>query len=116
MPGSEVADSLKRSLRSLAIATVVLYLVLSGLTAYVYIDASNKRDALDKVAKSTNIALCALKNDLQTRVISSQEFLLDHPKGIPGISAATLRQSITNQKATIKALSGLRCDDPNAAP
>lgn len=57
----------------------------------------------------SNDALCALRGDLQRRVVTSREFLVEHPDGIPGISAKTIRDGIDNQKRTIVALSGLSC-------
>jgi hypothetical protein len=60
-------------------------------------------------ADATTRAICALRQDLERRVDSSQTILTDHPKGIAGIPAATIRKGISDQKRTIKALSGLDC-------
>jgi len=64
---------------------------------------------LYQVAHNNNETLCALRNDLQIRHDAAVQFLDDHPKGIPGISADALRVSIRNQDATLDSLSGLDC-------
>ncbi len=60
-------------------------------------------------ARVTTSALCALRADLQVRVDSSRAFLVDHPRGIPGISAKAIRDGIRNQQRTIVALAGISC-------
>jgi hypothetical protein len=54
-------------------------------------------------------ALCTFRGDLQTRVTSGLNFLVDHPKGIAGISAQTLQSSIANEQRTLTALHSLIC-------
>lgn len=49
-------------------------------------------------------ALCAFKDDLERRVKATEEFLREHPGGIPGVPIATLLESLANQKLTIKTL------------
>lgn len=61
------------------------------------------------LATATNGALCALRIDLETRVATTEKFLHDHPGGFAGIPAATIRNSLTGQQHTIRALSGLTC-------
>jgi hypothetical protein len=68
--------------------------------------------ALNRVNDLTNRvtgSLCALRHDLEERVSNGEAFLREHPRGIPGIPAATLKQSIGGQVRTIRALSDLRC-------
>lgn len=96
-PDSIVAP-IKRTLRGLVIATVVLAVVLLGSVVWVYVNANVTGDAL-----------CALRGDLERRVETSKDFLVEHPKGIPGISAQTIKQGLANQQRTITALSGLNC-------
>jgi hypothetical protein len=55
-------------------------------------------------------ALCALRHDLERRVGDGEAFLASHPRGIPGIPAKTLRQSIDGQRRTIRALRVVQCD------
>jgi hypothetical protein len=57
----------------------------------------------------TTAALCALRSDLERRIASSQAFLREHPDGIPGIPARTIRDGIKNQERTIRALSRIDC-------
>jgi hypothetical protein len=54
--------------------------------------------------------LCALKQDLIVRVESSRDFLVEHPKGIPGIPASVIRNGIKNQEATLRSLAHLHCN------
>jgi hypothetical protein len=93
-----VIRQIKRTLYMLVAATVVLYVVLGVLVVLTY---SNSSD--------TNHALCALRGDLEKRVESSRTFLIEHPEGIPGIPAQTIRQGLVNQQHTIQALSSLSC-------
>jgi hypothetical protein len=78
-------------------AIAALFVCLFGVTVF-YTIATNNRDAL-----------CALKADIQRRHDAGVMFLEDHPNGIPGIPAAALKQSITNQKASLHALRDLDC-------
>lgn len=57
----------------------------------------------------TNDALCTFRADVQQRVDNTEGFLIEHPQGIPGVPAATLRQSLVGQRRTVTALSGLPC-------
>lgn len=62
--------------------------------------------------QSDTLALCDLRHDLQERVVSGKAFLKTHPRGIPGIPAATLQQSVDNAQRTLNALVPLRCSKP----
>lgn len=105
--GHDIAADIKRSLRYLTRATVGLALVLIAVSGYGLYALKAQND------RNTG-ALCALRQDLERRVASSQEFLAQNPHGIPGITAASLQQSISGQQRSIVALSGLHC--PPAAP
>lgn len=59
--------------------------------------------------QSTVAALCTFRHDLELRAIASQNFLVTHPNGIPGISAATIEASVTMEKRTIRSLQLLPC-------
>lgn len=56
------------------------------------------------------IALCVLRVDLDKRIKESQNFLMEHPRGIPGITALVIRQSLTNSIITRRALQILDCN------
>lgn len=45
-------------------------------------------------------AICALVHDYETRILSGQTFLSDHPNGIPGIPGALIKNDITNELRT----------------
>lgn len=91
-------DEIKRSLNRLAVATVVLFLLVCGVAVYAYSEASKNKDAL-----------CTLRADLEKRVETSKDFLIENPEGIPGITAKAIRDGIKNQERTVAALSGLSC-------
>jgi hypothetical protein len=86
-----VADELRRTLKRLVVATVVIYVVLLAVTGTTY------------------AALCALDHDLQNRVSDSQQFLKEHPRGIAGIPASAIRVSMNSQEDTIHTLDILHC-------
>lgn len=92
------AEEIRRTLRWLVIATVVLYFAMLGVAFYVY-----------SSGKSNTHALCAIRHDAQIRVAESQKFLDSHPNGFLGISAAQIQQSITDSMQTVNALNGLNC-------
>lgn len=54
-------------------------------------------------------ALCALREDLQTRVTTARTILSLHPGGVAGISAATVNATVANEQHTITALSSINC-------
>ncbi len=72
---------------------------------------SNQDDRLRRLTIQNRAALCGLRADLHQRVERSEEFLREHPDGLPKleISAASIRESVRNQRRTIKALGELNC-------
>lgn len=68
-------------------------------------------------------AVCTLKLDYNNRIAdqgrsirSAQEFLTEHPSGIPGIPVSTLRVSIDNkittlrnEQSTLRSLGAVKC-------
>jgi hypothetical protein len=93
-----MGESIKRSLRLLTAATVVLYLALFAFGAWTYHDSRRNHQAL-----------CALRGDLQARIASSTSFLIAHPEGVAGISAKVIHDGIVNQQRTVRALHNLSC-------
>jgi len=93
-----VAESIQRSLRLLIAATVVLYVAVGLVAAMSWSTAQTSQDAL-----------CALRSDLEARVATSLEFLAEHPEGVAGIPAKTIKDGINNQRRTISALRSLDC-------
>jgi len=81
-------------------ATVILYIILIGVAFYTYsLSQRNKR------------ALCTIRANAVSRAEDTQEFLIDHPDGIPGITVEDLRRSIQTYRATAKALDDVDCTD-----
>jgi hypothetical protein len=95
---ASVETTIKRALVGLALATVVIYLIVIGVSAFVFIESNANRNAL-----------CALRSDLHSRVATSEAFLKTSPNGVAGIPAATIEATIEGQKKTIKALGSLSC-------
>lgn len=93
-----LVDELVKFVKRVAAFTALLYLFLGCFAFYVYRESTH-----------TTGALCALRGDLERRVQTSKDFLIDHPNGIPGISRKMILQSLANQEATIHALRGLSC-------
>lgn len=106
----DIAAELRRALRYLTASTIILYVALGALFSVGLYDSRTKRDEVRRDEARTSAALCTLRADISHRVQASKDFLLAHPKGIPGISQATLAASIASQAATVTALAGLPCD------
>jgi hypothetical protein len=85
-------------------ATLALIISIAALLVSLYGNVT-----LWIVVNNNRGSLCALKADIQRRHDAGVMFLEDHPNGIPGIPAAALKQSITNQKASLHALRDLDC-------
>jgi hypothetical protein len=103
------ASSVQRAFRWLVISTIAMYIAVAAMGIYFYVDAANARAHLAMVANDTNNALCALRGDLERRVIVDAAFLEENPEGLPGLPARLIREGIENQERTIAALSGLDC-------
>ena len=106
---SEEGDNLQRGLRTLTVATVALYIFLIAVVGYFRFESSQSREDIRAVAITTGEALCSFKSDLRVRLEVAEEFLEDHPKGIPGIPASVIEDGIRNQEVTLKALEPLTC-------
>lgn len=101
-----VLAGVRRSLNVLTGLTVMLY-AAAMLTMFLYVIPQQSK---------TNDALCTFRNDLQTRVVQTQEFLRDHPEGFPGVPSGTLQQSLAGQIRTVASLSALDCPPPPEPP
>lgn len=64
---------------------------------------------LARQGKQAHDSLCVLKADLARRITDADEFLRQHPHGIPGIPAKAIQASLTNQRSTLTALETLTC-------
>lgn len=95
------AESLRKSLRRLVAATLVLYLVMGAVALKIYIDG-----------RATHDSLCTFRADLANRALASTDFLRDHPNGVAGIPPKIILEGIYNQQRTIVALKDLDCEQP----
>lgn len=92
----------------------VSYVILAAVTFYLYITVQQtaedthrlveKAAVLARQGARTHTGVCRLRDDLKTRVASSEEFLQSHPDGIPGFSAKAIQTSIDGQRRTIRSL------------
>lgn len=95
---TEAAATLRKTLRMLVVATVVLYIVLVAVCVKVYLDG-----------RSTHNALCTFQADRITQVTQSLQFLADHPEGTSEFPVEAIVNSVNSQIGTINALSSLNC-------
>jgi cell division protein FtsX len=107
----DIAEEIRTMLRWLTIAVVVCLVVAVGVGLFAITLASRVADQTDR----TNAALCTFRADIETRAIQTEEFLREHPEGVAGIPAATLRQSLKGQRSTVAALGSLNCPPANYA-
>ena len=95
---------------------VVFALTVLGALAWYGHQQGKQADALKAVATETHGALCSFKGDLQHRFDANLKLLQDHPEdpvrayGLV-IPRGTLASSVSNQKATLKALAPLDCSN-----
>lgn len=99
--GNETATALRKGLKWLAIATVVLYVgsIIWGIKVW--------QDGQD-----TNAALCAYRISLEDQVLASTQFLQLHPTGTPDIPAKVIVDGIARQQRAIDSLHSLSCPEP----
>lgn len=96
--GQTVADELRRRLNVLIAMQVVMTLALGGVVWYFANQATTAKDAL-----------CNLRSDQIVRIRTSQDFLVAHPHGIPGISPKVIKQGIQQASRVVDALDELGC-------
>lgn len=108
MAPDNIAAELRAGLRRLMVLVCCLGLAVVGLfvVAAWQFDQTHSEAARGQQAHA---ALCVFKADLKRRVVTGFAFLKEHPAGIPGIPAATLRASITNEQRTFDTLHELKC-------
>ena len=113
MSDSDIARDLRRSLRLLTVTVLAVAAGLVVVFAVSWRSANDARRSLQREEVRTNAALCSLRGDLKRRVSTSEAFLVAHPHGIPGITAAQIQSGISSETRSVHALSLLRCADPN---
>lgn len=65
---------------------------------------------ISHISHDNQQALCNQKETAQRQVEQTEEFILDHPNGIPGISRAQLERSKSNSVRTVNSLKEVDCD------
>lgn len=95
----DVAKSLRRTLRVLIVATLVLYIIMISFMIWTWSTGHTSKNAL-----------CAIRLNAQVQLDQGKEFLKDHPNGLPGLASPDdLQNNIDNYSATVTALSNLNC-------
>lgn len=94
----DLRTAILRRLNILTGIIVVFAVILGSVIAYGY-----------SKAHQNTLALCALRADLDQRIVSSQGVLIAHPDGLAGISAAVIKQQISNSQRTRHTLRNLSC-------
>lgn len=102
---SDIAHKLINRLRWLTFAVFVCLGLSVGVGVFAIVQSINVANDSDR----TTAALCTFRSDLENRADQTDRLLALHPKGLAGIPAATLRQSVGGQRRTIAALSVLNC-------
>jgi hypothetical protein len=105
----KVLEEILRVQQRMTRATVALYLVLALFGGVAWSVRASDTARVDEIASTNQAALCAFREDVERRVVSSEEFLEENPQGIPGISAAMIRRSLIAQRETVEALSVVEC-------
>lgn len=95
---SKAATEIKATLRRLVIATVVLFFLIIAGGVYTWAVSNQNKDAL-----------CAYRADLESRIKSSQDFLVKHPNGIPGVAVSDIQKSVDSQQHAVKAFKKINC-------
>ena len=111
-PEIGLIGAVTRTLNWIALATVILYIALAVIVVLVFLNArhtSNDIKASVRQNETARIGLCALRHDLQKRIESSESFLRDHPRGIPGVPSSLIRAGVRNQKQTLASLDAVKC-------
>jgi uncharacterized protein YkwD len=103
------ASPVQTALRRLTMWTVVLYVLLATAAGASFYIRSLDIARIERQSDRNVTAFCALRHDLERRIEDGLRFLEEHPGGIPGISAEQLRQSIQDQRVTVRALSIVVC-------
>lgn len=94
-----------RSQKLLRRVVIVWICLFTPSVLYLY----HRNTELAREGKQAKFAFCVFKHDLEVRSKATQDFLRDHPGGIPGLPKAVFQNSVRNQQATIMSLQSLDC-------
>jgi hypothetical protein len=104
-----VQTELGRLVKKLLWFTALLYVAmfaLIGLAAVYFIHQQNQNN---KLAARATRAICNVGDTYRHQITDTKAFLAKHPNGIPGISAAILRKTITDAQTRVADLADVRC-------
>jgi hypothetical protein len=94
-----IAKNLTLKLNILLASTVIVYLIVLGLSIYGATVAGDLKDGV-----------CGFVDDLDARVEQGQDFLAKNPDGFGGLDADTLQNQINGQQRTANVLrQGVNC-------
>lgn len=93
-----IARDIRRWLRVLIAMTSLLYVLTATWAFYTFHAAERNRKAL-----------CTLRANTQIQIEQTQQFLIDHPRGFPGVSNSDLKANIRQLQKTVDALDTLHC-------
>ena len=65
---------------------------------------------------TARLALCDIEQEYRKRIQRSLNFLKANPDGIPGIDALLIRNSIRDNRAVLKGLETIHCDEIGQLP
>lgn len=109
MSPSDIAAEIKRSLKSLTVSIAVLFVLVACLAVGGFLQNRSVVNSVSSEANRATAALCTLRHNINDRIITSQEFLIKHPRGFAGITAATIQTGIDRDKKAYVALANLKC-------
>lgn len=109
--------SAQPGLRWLAAATVLVYVVLVGIFAFVFVTGHNRDERAKHDRQESRLILCSeenkvkkvLRDDLAEKIVDARQFLKDRPEGIPGIPPELIRRGIKNNLRVRAKLAGINC-------
>ena len=104
--GGQVGQLGKRLTMWVYAALVVVAALSIGVVGW---QVREQNQQIDEVANEAHRAICELRADLERRVAATEEFLAEHPEGIPGIPRSTFERTLQGQRSTIEALAFVEC-------
>lgn len=99
---SKAVRDIKKTLRRLVIATVVLFVGLVSGVLYTW-----------SVSRNNQKALCTYRADVEARIQQGELFLIEHPRGVQGISPEAIKQGLDNQRRVAAAFQDVNCKGIN---